>query len=168
VITNPHRQEALCRAYVQAIAAHAGLISSRPDPDYGIDLSLRSVEVGAGGRQDSSVQVDLQLRSTTRAHRTESEVKVDLDVDTYNYLRGSGVFCPRILVVLVMPVDEAEWVKQSRDELAVRNCAYWVSLSGYPDTTATSSIRVTIPATNLFSVQAVRSILQRIRERKEP
>jgi len=40
-------------------------------------------------------------------------VKLDLDVDTHNYLRTAPAFCPRILVVLVMPADESEWVKQS-------------------------------------------------------
>ena len=129
---------------------------------------MRSVEVRDRGHEDSSVQVDLQLRSTTRANRTENEVKVDLDVGTYNYLRNPQVFCPRILVVLVMPVDEVEWLNQSMEELAIRNCAYWLSLSGYPATTATSSIRVAIPLTNIFSVDAVLSILERIRERKEP
>jgi Domain of unknown function (DUF4365) len=168
VITKQHRQEALCRAYVQALAAQAGLISSRPDPDYGIDLSLRSAEVTEHRHTDTSVQVDLQLRSTTRAKVTESEVKVDLDVDTYNYLRNPRTFCPRILVVLVLPTEETEWLNQSANELAIRHCAYWLSLGGYPATTATSSIRVTIPITNVFSVEAVRTILQRIRERQEP
>jgi hypothetical protein len=168
VITKPHRQEGLCRAYVQAIAAQAGLISSRPDPDYGIDLSLRSVESGEGRHLDSSVQVDLQLRSTTRAHKTDSEIKIDLDVDTYNYLRNLDVFCPRLLIVLVMPVDESQWLEQSVNELTLRHCAYWLSLSGQPSTTAISSIRVGIPLTNVFSVEAVRSLLQRIRERKAP
>jgi hypothetical protein len=168
VITKQHRQEALCRVYVQAIAAQAGLISSRPDPDYGIDLSLRSAEVNARGHSDTSVQVDLQLRSTTRANVTESEVKFDLDVDTYNYLRQAEAFCPRILVVLVMPVDEAEWVGQTSSELTIRHCAYWLSLEGYPATTATRSIRVAIPLTHVFSGEGVRTILQNIRERKNP
>jgi hypothetical protein len=168
VITRPHRQEALCRAYVQAIAARAGVITSRPDPDYGIDLSLRGVEVTDSGHEDSSVQIDLQLRGTTRANLTESEVKVDLDVDTYNYLRNPRVFCPRILVVLVLPVDEGQWLNQSVEELAIRNCAYWRWLDGFPSTTATSSVRVTIPATNVFSVEAVHTLLQEVQQRKQP
>jgi Domain of unknown function (DUF4365) len=99
---------------------------------------------------------------------TESEVKVDLDVDTYNYLRSPLTFCPRILVVLVLPVEETEWLSQSANELAIRNCAYWLSLGGYAATTAARSIRVTIPLANAFSVDAVRSILRRVQERKEP
>ena len=51
------------------------------------------------------------VRSVAMAHVTDSEVKVDLDVDTYNYLRRAGVFCPRILVVLVMPVVDSQSVE---------------------------------------------------------
>ena len=61
MITRQHRQELLCRAYVHAIAAQAGLLSSRPDPDYGIDLSLRSVAVLGRRHRDTSIQVDLQF-----------------------------------------------------------------------------------------------------------
>jgi hypothetical protein len=59
MMTRAHRQEALCRAYVQAIAAGAGLLASRPEPDYGIDLSLRSVGVHDKRRRDADVQIDL-------------------------------------------------------------------------------------------------------------
>ncbi len=168
MITRQHRQELLCRAYVHAIAAQAGLLSSRPDPDYGIDLSLRSVAVLGRRHRDTSIQVDLQLRSTTRASVTETEVKMDLDVETYNDLRTTETFCPRILVVLIMPEEEAEWVIQSPDELAIRHCAYWLSLHGYAETSARSTIRVGIPLVNVFSVESVRTIMQRLQERKMP
>jgi hypothetical protein len=167
MMTRNHRQEALCRAYVRTVAAYAGVLCSQPDPDYGIDLCLRAVEVDSQRRRDVSVQLDLQLRSTTRASLTETAVAYDLDVDTYNALRMSGS-CPRILVVLVLPEDEAEWVRQSPDELAIRRCAYWLSLEGFPPTEATRSIRVNIPLGNAFSAEAVRALLQRARERYRP
>jgi hypothetical protein len=168
VITRQHRQELLCRAYVHAVAAQAGLLCSRPEPDYGIDLSLRNVAVLGRRHLDTSVQVDLQLRSTTRASVTKTEVKVDLDVETYNYLRTPATFCPRVLVVLVMPAEEAEWVNQSPDELVIRHCAYWLSLHGHAETSARSTIRIGIPLTSVFSVEAVRTIMQRLQERKTP
>ena len=168
MITKQHRQELLCRAYVHAIAAQAGLLCSRPDPDYGIDLSLRSVAVRGRRHLDTSLQVDLQLRSTTRATVTETDVKLDLDVETYNFLRTPETFCPRVLVVLVMPAEEAEWVNQSPEELALRHCAYWLSLHDYAESSARSTIRVGIPLTSLFSVEAVHTIMQRIEERKMP
>jgi Domain of unknown function (DUF4365) len=168
VVTRQHRQELLCRAYIHAVAAQAGLLCSRPEPDYGIDLSLRNVAVLGRRHQDTSVQLDLQLRSTTRASMTETEVKLDLDVRTYNYLRTPETFCPRILVALVMPADEAEWVNQSPDELAIRHCAYWLSLHGHAETSARSTIRIGIPLASLFSVEAVLTIMQRLQERKMP
>jgi hypothetical protein len=164
MMTRNHRQEALCRAYVRTIAAQAGVLCSQPDPDYGIDLSLRAVEIDARRRRDVSVQVDLQLRSTTRANITESAVAYDLDVPTYNNLRVAGA-CPRILVVLVLPDDEKEWVWQSPAELAIRRCAYWLSLEEFPPTTATRSLRTEIPLANVFSAEAVHTLLQQARER---
>ena len=55
MMTQAHRQEALRRAYVQAIAAQAGLLWSKTEPDYGIDLSLRSIEVQENRRHIFSV-----------------------------------------------------------------------------------------------------------------
>ena len=71
-------------------------------------------------------------------------------------------------MVLIMPEEEAEWVIQSPDELAIRHCAYWLSLHGYAETSARSTIRVGIPLVNVFSVESVRTIMQRLQERKMP
>jgi hypothetical protein len=38
MLTREHRQAALSRAYVRAIAAQAGLVVSEPENDYGIDV----------------------------------------------------------------------------------------------------------------------------------
>lgn len=168
MMTRAHRQEALCRAYVQAVAAQAGLLYSRPDPDYGIDLSLRAVEIGQRGHSDSSIQLDLQMKSTTRASVTETAIAYDLDVDGYNYLRAVTTGCPRILVVYVMPAEEEEWLGQSPHELSLRHCAYWLSLEGYPATTSTRTTRVAIPLANVFSVEAVRTLLRQVPTRRRP
>src|ERR1043165_1874637 len=42
MLTQPHREESLCRAYVQAVAAQAGLNFSWLAYDYGIDMTLRT------------------------------------------------------------------------------------------------------------------------------
>jgi hypothetical protein len=102
MMTQAHRQEALCRAYVQAIAAQAGLLWGRTEHDYGIDLSLRSVAMQETRQRDTGVQIDLQLRSTTRATVTETEIRYDLDVQTYGDLRDETCRCPRLLVVLLI------------------------------------------------------------------
>lgn len=166
MMTREHRQEALCRAYVQAVAALAGVGISRPEPDYGIDLSLRNIEQRGSRRLDSRLQLDLQLRSTTRANVAETTVSYDLDVKTYDFLREKS-FIHSLLVVLVLPDDEALWLSQSPDELIVRHCAYWISLRGIEPVKATSSVRITIPRVQVFSVQAVRAIMDHLQRGEE-
>lgn len=165
MMTRNHRQEALCRAYVQAVAALAGVAISKPDPDYGIDLSLRQIAVEDGRHSDTSVQIDLQLRATTRASLTAIGILYDLDVETYNNLRIVSAGCPRFLVVLVLPDEQEDWLSQSQDQLSIRSCAYWLSLEGAAATPASRSIRVTIPSGNVFSPESIRILLQRVRER---
>lgn len=124
MMTRNHRQEALCRAYVQAVAALAGVGTSRPEPDYGIDLSLREIAIEGSHHRDTSFQIDLQLRATTGASMTEAALVYDLDVNTYNKLRISSAGCPRLLIVLVLPEAENDWLSQTPDQLSIRHCAY--------------------------------------------
>ena len=166
MMTREHRQEALCRAYVQAVAAAAGVGISKPEPDYGIDLSLREIVLMDGRYQDTSVQIDLQLRATTQASIRGTVLTYDLDVNTYNKLRNSSVGCPRFLIVLLLPDVEDEWVNQSLDQLSIRHCAYWLSLEGVPPSTANYSVRVAIPLENVFSPISARNLLQRAKERR--
>lgn len=167
MMTRNHRQEALCRAYVQAIAAQAGVGTSSYAFDYGVDMSLRVIQQQDNLHQDARVQLDLQLRSTTRANVTDTQVSYDLDVRTYEYLRLHSRI-PCILVLLILPDDEAQWLNQSAEELTIRHCAYWISLEGAEPTTATSSIRIAIPRTQIFSVQAVRAMMDHLIQGEEP
>ncbi len=41
VLTREHRQEALSRAYIRAVAALAGMTICEPENDYGIDMAIR-------------------------------------------------------------------------------------------------------------------------------
>jgi hypothetical protein len=167
MMTRNHRQEALCRAYVQAVAALAGVASAKPDPDYGVDLLLRDIEQRGQRHLDARLQLDLQLRSTTRANVSETIVFYDLDVQTYEFLRTeSSIRC--ILVVLVLPEDENDWLHQSAEELTIRHCAYWISLRGAEPATAASSVRIRIPREQIFSMQAIRAIMNRLQQGEEP
>jgi hypothetical protein len=168
LLTRNHRQEALCRAYVRAVAAQAGVICSEPEQDYGIDLSLRSVRRRGPRHADAGRQIDLQLKCSTRFVCSETAIGYDLDVKSYDDLRVGGDNCPRILVVLLLPEEEADWLAQSEDELALRRCAYWVSLEGAEPTNATSSVRIQLPLANVFSVEAVQTLLADLKTRRQP
>jgi hypothetical protein len=167
LLTSNHRQEALCKAYVQAVAAVAGVSTSVPVPDYGVDLSLREI-VRRGQRYlDGRLQLDLQLRSTTRAKVTDTHVGHDLDIPTYDFLRElTPIHC--LLVVLVLPDEEALWLNQSIEELVVRQCAYWYSLRGAAPSTRSSTVRVLIPRLQVFSAAAIHAMLEHLRKGEEP
>lgn len=159
MLTRNDRQEGLSRAYVRAIAAYAGVAVAEPEPDYGIDLSLRAVTVDGGRRRDAGAQIDLQLKSTARVAVGTTDLAYDLEATADDDLRANSRV-PRFLVVFVLPADEDEWLTQSDRELIVRHAAYWLSLRGMPETAATRSVRVSVPLTNLFSVPAAQSLLQ--------
>jgi hypothetical protein len=163
MLTQNHRQEALSRAYIQAIIAKAGMSYSVPSNDYGIDLVANDVERYGRHRRESGYRLDIQAKSTTLARLQTSIIQYKLDLRAYDYLRRTGAGCPRILVVLVLPDRQAIWCSQSEDELVLRHCAYWMPLAGMPRTANRKSILLGIPRTNLFSPEALRGIMKRIK-----
>src|SRR5262245_9225133 len=124
MITKNHRQESLCRAYVQAVAAKAGMIWGLIVPDYGTDVVLREVEKRGDAYVETGVQIDVQARSVTGVVASGTSFRYDLDVRTYNVLRAAPVVIPRILVVLALPTNESLWLSQTECEMTVRYCAY--------------------------------------------
>jgi hypothetical protein len=152
------RQEALSRAYVRAVAARAGVICGTTENDLGLDLLLRAVVIHDQQYWDAGPQIDLQLKSTTRAEVRDGEVIYDLDVRAYDVMRQEANR-PRLLVVLLLPEDESLWVSQSVDELILRRCAYWISLRGAAPTSNQATVRIAIPQGNVFSADALQRLM---------
>lgn len=163
LLTRNHRQEALCRAYIQVIAARCGMSWSVPNPDYGIDLTLNDVIDRGGVRAESGYKLDVQAKSATRAGWTATHLRYDIDVRSYETLRDPTPGTSRILVVLALPEDESLWSAQTEDELIVRHCAYWLSLRGEGPTSNRRSLRLLIPRGNRFSVEALRGMMERVK-----
>ena len=168
MLTRNHRQEGLSRAYVQAIAAYCGMSVSVPYPDYGIDMTLSDIEVTDRLRSESGRKLDIQAKSTTRTNKAENTIPYDLDLRSYEVLRRSSRGAPRILVVLHLPRDESRWCSQTPEELSLRYCAYWISLRGWPSSTNRNSVRLTIETAQVFSPDALRGIMTRIKAGAHP
>ena len=167
MLTRNHRQEALSRAYVQAIAARCGLACNFTRGfDYGIDLTLREIRRRNRRYVESGFQLDVQAKSTTNSVWTETHMLYDLDVKNYDDLRDVEVGCPRILVLLVMPDDEFQWTSQTEESLLLRHCAYWFSLRGQGPTTNRRTVRLAVPRANLFSIEGVLRLMERVRKRE--
>jgi hypothetical protein len=167
MLIQPHRQEAVCRAYIHAIAARCGLGCSFRDFDYGIDLSVHSIRRKGRRYAESGFNLDIQAKSTSTAIITATSVLHDLEVKNHDDLRDAGVGCPRILVLMVMPQDETAWTEQDEEGLLLKHCAYWMSLKGMESTTNTKTIRVMIPRVNIFSTDVLLQIMDKVRKREE-
>lgn len=167
-MTDEHRMEALSRAYAQAIAAIAGCTCARAETDYGSDLTLRLVDRVAGEFQPVGRNLDIQLKSTTIATVTASEVSYDLDVRAYNLLRRSTRRAPFYLVLLVLPPAQAGWLAHDENRLELRGCAYWFSLRGSGAVSNTSTVRVHIPRQNQFTPTALARIMEAIANEEDP
>ncbi len=162
-ISQPKEQFSI--AYVRAVASVAGFSVSIPDvDDDSVDMVLagRIVE-GVPSRP----RIDLQLKCTSEDVLREGEVVYPLKRKNYDELRLTDLVVPRLLVVVHVPESEAEWLRQTEDELALRRCGYWATLFGQPETTNTSRVTVRMPRVNVFDVAGLRALMGRA-ARKEP
>ena len=151
------QEEALSCVYARAVAARAGYTTSGPEQDRdGVDL-----QVQAGGTMRPAL--DLQLKATVNLERRDDgHVHFPLKRRNYDLLREKTQ-TPRLLVVLDLPKDEAQWMTVTKNELVLRYRAYWLNLQGREETANKAYITVAIPKGNLFHVESLRCLMEQSR-----
>lgn len=160
------RKEQFSIAYLHAIASVAGLRTAPPNvDDDSIDWCLKAR--GTYGRRRSP-QLDLQLKCTERLPKRNGSFAYPLSEKNCNDLRGEDVHVPRILVVVFVPDDIDSWLDQSEERLLLKHCAYWVSLRDAPEKDNSKSVTVRLPRANLFTVDALESMMLRIGDGGSP
>jgi hypothetical protein len=152
------REEALSRAYVAAVAAGAGYVTSMMDFDRdGVDIQIR-----AGGTMRPSL--DIQLKATINLGQPKGGAfRFPLKRRNYDLLLAETMI-PRILVVLDLPRDETNWLQVTNDQLVMRRCAYWASLGGLSETANKESVTILIQSNNRFDVDSLRALMQQARK----
>ena len=162
LLTPTDREEALSRAYLAAVAAGAGYVTSVPD----VDRDSVDVEIHGGGPMRPLLHV--QLKATINlGDPTDGSYRYALKRRNYDLLRLETMV-PRILVVLSLPVDEKEWLSVTAQELILRRCAFWASLNGFPETTNSHSVTIPIRENNFFDIDALRQLMERARTGDPP
>ena len=63
---------------------------------------------------------------------------------------------------LFLPNNSDEWLTHTSDQLVIKKCAYWVSLSGAPETTNRTGTTVHIPLNQTFNIKTIQSIFNRL------
>lgn len=79
----------------------------------------------------------------------------------------ADVIVPRLLIVVLLPESESQWLCHSEQELQLRHCGYWLSLLEYTETENTNNITVTIPRTQTFNSEQLTQLMDRA-NRGEP
>lgn len=150
-------EEALSCVYARAVAARAGYNVTTS----GVDVDSVDLKIQAGGSMRPAL--DLQLKATVNlSEPRDGYVSFPLRLKNYNDLR-IDTQTPRLLVVLDLPTDDQRWMEVTEEELVLRRRAYWMSLKGAGERANTSTVSVQIPATNLFNVESLRSLMDQSR-----
>jgi hypothetical protein len=154
------RKEQFSRAYVRAVAAVAGFTISEPEvDDDSVDLTL-SVRGLRGTIR--SPKLDAQLKCTHVADFSAVALRYPLKRKNYDDLIPTDVQVPRILIVVLVPSDIANWLEQDHPQMTMRNCGYWVSLRGQAPSTNDTSVTVALPIAQTFNVDQLTNMMARI------
>ncbi|MFD6532388.1 DUF4365 domain-containing protein [Streptomyces sp. NPDC060184] len=153
--------ETLQVGYLHAVAAAAGCSLSQPFPDNGVDWHLSH---GAPAHTvDDEVTVKVQLKCTYQLppHPRGGTFPFTLDNAHLVKLARTPVSVHRILVVMIVPRAQDDWLRAGHDRLDLRHCCYWINLAGHP---VTGRLRTTvrIPTSRIFDDRAVCEIMARV------
>ena len=159
LLTTPDQKERLSLVYAKALAARAGFVTSTPEPDRdSIDLRIQA----SGLRRPA---LDLQLKATVDLGPPQAgKLSFRLSIKSYDDLRAATQ-TPRLLVVLELPKDEAQWMTVTSEALVLRRRAYWLSLQeGHGEVVGQQTVTVRIPECNLFDMEALGKLMERSRK----
>jgi len=159
------RKEQFSLAYIRTIASVAGFgVSVRSVDDDSIDIELSGRSVNGLPLRP---KIELQLKCTSNEVVRGDRVIYPLKRKNYDDLRPVDVLVPRLLVVVLVPKSEAEWLEHCEEQLVIRRCGYWVSLAGRDEITNTRTISISIPRTNVLDVVGLRGLMAKA-GRREP
>lgn len=167
-MTAEQRMEQLSRAYIHAVAAKANV---RCDPDHvdadNIDVQLKADgEIVPGTRRSPRVEVQLKATASPMWIDAGGVLSIRIPRGNYDGLRLEATL-PRLLMVPVLPPDEAEWMELSEDALVTRRCMFWLNLLGLPeDDGAGERVTVHVPRSNRVTPGSIWSMMERV-ARKE-
>lgn len=100
-MTEEHIKEMISTAYVEAIAADAGIDIFKPLFDYGVDGTFKSMTYDSRYKRwnDNGFSIDFQLKSTTNITPKDDFLLYDLEAKNYRDLINENVGSPRILIL---------------------------------------------------------------------
>ena len=148
-------------AYVDAIAGRAGVNVTRALHDYGVDGTFHPIKKIFGGYTQSGFTVEFQLKATVNWEVKGNMVVYDLEASAYNKMvcRDPSEI-PVVIIVMCLPPLETSWLRQSEKAILIQRSCYWFWEPSGPPTKNKSSIRISIPRSNLLDVSGLVALLR--------
>lgn len=84
-----------------------------------------------------------------------------LDNEHLAKLARTPVSVHKILVVMLVPRSQDDWLRASHDRLDLRHCCYWINLAGHA-ITGRRRTTVRIPTARIFDDRALCEIMARV------
>jgi len=165
-MTREKRMEELNRAFVHAIASHADCTCEHTSVDIdSVDVTLKAAGFAEPGCLRSPA-LEIQLKATTVAGADGDTFSIRIPRKNYEELRVETAI-PRLLVVLHLPENDAEWLELTAEHMISRKCAYWLNLLGKADIEGDQDrITVYMPRQQRFTPEALKGMMRRA-SRKE-
>lgn len=172
-LTSQNVESELSYAYIHAVAAHASMaceVAGRHSDNAGVDAKITAWGPFPNGGYRDEVDIKVQLKATKSLPTVVGGCfSYSLaGINQYDDLRSDAISTPRILVVLFLPNDAAEWLHHSENALSLRRCAYWVSLRGAPESTNKTAQTVYIPQKQIFDSVALEGLASSISRSEIP
>ena len=156
----------LSYAYLHAVASHAGFVCRLATPDEdkeGIDAVVTAYG-DFPGTWRTQVTINVQLKATVdEPADSGSHLSYFVKgIRRYDKLREDHREPVRILVVLFLPQQHADWLSCSENELILKRCAYWASLRNVPASDNDTGKTVKIPKDQILKQENLKGLVNRL------
>lgn len=160
MLTRNQIESELSLAYLQAVAAVVTFAVDVPHID---SDSVDAIISGKGKIDPTSLRhsprIEIQLKASINATPNgNGEIPFNLTLKNYDDLRAESLL-PRLLIVLALPQQQADWLIHKPDKLIMQKCCYYLNLKGLPQSTNSGHQRVFIPTTNILTPDALRTLM---------
>lgn len=160
MLTRYQIESELSLAYLHAVAAKASFAVDIPHID---NDSIDAIVSGRGKIVNDSIKhspkIEIQLKASINATvSSDGNFHYALPIKNYDELRADTAV-PRLLVLLALPRDEAEWLLHQPDKLVLQKCAYFLNLKGLPEKTGVDRPTVYVPSVNMLTPESLRHLM---------
>ena len=152
MLSRNQKESELSLAYLHAIAAKVGYSVTIPHIDSdSVDAIIAAKGKVAVDSIRHSPRIEVQLKASVNCSVDgQGNIPHQLPRKNYDDLRIPTVL-PRLLVLLALPHDEADWLVHQADKLILQKCAYFLNLEGAPENSGVDRPTVHVPMINMLT-----------------